>query len=197
MPEIIIVDTTLRDGEQAPGFAFAPALKIRLASMMDEAGVDQIEAGVPAMGENRKSHHPLYPQRGMHQTPAFLHGTVCEKATCATLSAALPTSSICAARFQTARSRTNSKPHAPKCWPRWQSARHNRQPGCRSYRGFEDASHASPDQLKEAARAARQCGVVRVRLSDTVGCYTPDKVWRAVRMLREAGVDVEIHAHSG
>lgn len=62
--------------------------------------------------------------------------------------------------------------------------------------GFEDASHASPDQLKEAARAARQCGVVRVRLSDTVGCYTPDKVWRAVRMLREAGVDVEIHAHN-
>ena len=40
MPEVIIVDTTLRDGEQAPGFAFAPALKIRLASMMDEAGVD-------------------------------------------------------------------------------------------------------------------------------------------------------------
>ena len=55
MPEIIIVDTTLRDGEQAPGFAFAPALKIRLASMLDEAGVDQIEAGVPAMGENEKA----------------------------------------------------------------------------------------------------------------------------------------------
>ena len=55
MPGIIIVDTTLRDGEQAPGFAFAPALKIRLASMMDEAGVDQIEAGVPAMGENEKA----------------------------------------------------------------------------------------------------------------------------------------------
>ena len=49
MPEIIIVDTTLRDGEQAPGFAFPPALKTRLAAMMDEAGVDQIEAGVPAM----------------------------------------------------------------------------------------------------------------------------------------------------
>ena len=55
MPEIIIVDTTLRDGEQVPGFAFASALKIRLASMMDEAGVDQIEAGVPAMGENEKA----------------------------------------------------------------------------------------------------------------------------------------------
>ncbi|MDD3684968.1 MAG: 2-isopropylmalate synthase, partial [Desulfovibrio desulfuricans] len=55
MPEIIIVDTTLRDGEQAPGFAFPPALKIRLAAMMDEAGVDQIEAGVPAMGENEKA----------------------------------------------------------------------------------------------------------------------------------------------
>lgn len=54
MPEIILVDTTLRDGEQAPGFAFAPQLKIRLARLLDAAGVGQIEAGVPAMGTTER-----------------------------------------------------------------------------------------------------------------------------------------------
>ncbi|MGH9412661.1 MAG: 2-isopropylmalate synthase [Terriglobales bacterium] len=48
MPErILIFDTTLRDGEQAPGFSMTPAEKLELARQIEALGVDVIEAGFP------------------------------------------------------------------------------------------------------------------------------------------------------
>jgi len=46
-PAIRIFDTTLRDGEQAPGFSMSPADKVRLAGQLEKLGVDIIEAGFP------------------------------------------------------------------------------------------------------------------------------------------------------
>ncbi len=47
-----IVDTTLRDGLQSPGIFLAEDERVRLALLLDRAGVYQIEAGIPAMGES-------------------------------------------------------------------------------------------------------------------------------------------------
>ncbi len=44
---IIIFDTTLRDGEQSPGAAMTHEEKLRIAELLDEMGVDVIEAGFP------------------------------------------------------------------------------------------------------------------------------------------------------
>ncbi len=48
---ITIFDTTLRDGEQAPGFSMKPAEKVRLAQQLEAAGADVIEAGFPICSE--------------------------------------------------------------------------------------------------------------------------------------------------
>ena len=42
-----VFDTSLRDGEQAPGFSMTPAEKLRMARQLDALGVDVIEAGFP------------------------------------------------------------------------------------------------------------------------------------------------------
>src|SRR5690625_6450980 len=47
MGQIIIFDTTLRDGEQSPGATMTPTEKLRLAHQLDRLGVDVIEAGFP------------------------------------------------------------------------------------------------------------------------------------------------------
>src|SRR2546422_8728143 len=49
--DVIIFDTTLRDGEQAPGNAMTPDSKLRLARQLDALGVDVIEAGFPAASQ--------------------------------------------------------------------------------------------------------------------------------------------------
>ncbi len=49
--EVVIFDTTLRDGEQAPGNSMTPEAKLRLARQLDRLGVDVIEAGFPSASE--------------------------------------------------------------------------------------------------------------------------------------------------
>src|ERR1700741_1876448 len=47
MDTIHIFDTTLRDGEQSPGFSMDGEEKLRLARQLEQLGVDVIEAGFP------------------------------------------------------------------------------------------------------------------------------------------------------
>ena len=47
MHTVEIFDTTLRDGEQSPGFSMNVEEKLRLAGQLEELGVDIIEAGFP------------------------------------------------------------------------------------------------------------------------------------------------------
>lgn len=48
---VVIFDTTLRDGEQSPGATMTHAEKLEIASLLDEMGVDIIEAGFPIASE--------------------------------------------------------------------------------------------------------------------------------------------------
>jgi 2-isopropylmalate synthase len=48
---VLIFDTTLRDGEQSPGATMSLAEKLQIAQLLDEMGVDVIEAGFPIASE--------------------------------------------------------------------------------------------------------------------------------------------------
>lgn len=50
-PRVGLYDTTLRDGEQAVGVVFSAAEKLELARLLDEMGVDRIEAGFAQVSE--------------------------------------------------------------------------------------------------------------------------------------------------
>jgi 2-isopropylmalate synthase len=48
---VVIFDTTLRDGEQSPGATMTHAEKLEIAGLLDDMGVDIIEAGFPIASE--------------------------------------------------------------------------------------------------------------------------------------------------
>ena len=48
---VVIFDTTLRDGEQSPGATMSHTEKLEIAELLDEMGVDIIEAGFPIASE--------------------------------------------------------------------------------------------------------------------------------------------------
>src|SRR6202140_5923309 len=47
MDIVRIFDTTLRDGEQSPGFSMSVPEKVRMAHQLESLGVDVIESGFP------------------------------------------------------------------------------------------------------------------------------------------------------
>ena len=49
--KLIIFDTTLRDGEQAPGFSMTIDEKLRMARQLEKLNVDILEAGFPIASE--------------------------------------------------------------------------------------------------------------------------------------------------
>jgi 2-isopropylmalate synthase len=51
MKRVIIFDTTLRDGEQSPGYSMNIAEKLRMARQLEKLNVDVIEAGFPVASE--------------------------------------------------------------------------------------------------------------------------------------------------
>src|SRR5262245_43202782 len=48
---VVIFDTTLRDGEQCPGATMTHEEKLEVAELLDDMGVDIIEAGFPIASE--------------------------------------------------------------------------------------------------------------------------------------------------
>ena len=51
LDRVVIFDTTLRDGEQCPGATMTHEEKLEVAALLDEMGVDVIEAGFPIASE--------------------------------------------------------------------------------------------------------------------------------------------------
>lgn len=66
--DLIILDTTLRDGAQAPGCAMTTEERVRLARQLDTLGVDVIEAGFPGSTEGDR--------RGVRAVAEALHRPV-------------------------------------------------------------------------------------------------------------------------
>ncbi len=192
----IFIDTTLRDGEQAPGVAFTLEEKIRLAEMLDEAGVDEIEAGIPAMGRVALAEMQAITSLGLH---------------CKTLS-------WCRAMLadikEASRANTNgvhlSLPLSEKLlttmgkseyWVLSQ-LRELVAYGLDMFEyvsiGAQDASRANHDFLREFALAVEDSGACRLRLADTVGLLNPFSSQELVRVVKGAtpNLDVEFHAHN-
>ena len=61
--ELLVRDSTLREGEQTPGVSFPPHVRAAMAEILDEVGVQLIEAGHPAV-----SPRILGPPRLIHGT---------------------------------------------------------------------------------------------------------------------------------
>jgi 2-isopropylmalate synthase len=174
-----IFDTTLRDGEQAPGFSLRVSEKLRLARQLDALGVDIIEAGFPIASPADAEAVHLIAQEVRRPTIACLarcHPADLEKAAEAIKPAErgrihtfIATSDL----HLKAKLRMSREDCLQAAIEAVRFARHHTFDVQFS---AEDATRSDLDFLCRVVEAVVKAGANTINLPDTVGYATPDEI---------------------
>lgn len=191
-----LVDTTLRDGEQSPGYALTLRQKVKIASILDGAGIAQIEAGIPSVGPyeqetireivRRKQHALISVWSRMNPDDIKTAFRCCPDL----IHIGVPVSYV---QIYT-KLRRNKNWLVKTMLSCTDLALSN---GFAVSVGFEDASRADPTFLILLADELNRAGIKRIRYADTVGVLNPSRTYQAVQeLIQYSGAEVEFHAHN-
>lgn len=193
---LYLTDTTLRDGEQSPGFAFDRSAKTEIASLLDLLGFYQIEAGIPAMGNYEKETIcQIMSQRKNAKIAVWnrmnpediKHSFDCRPDV---IHISAPVSDIL----------ISSLLRENRAWVTNMLKACiflARNMGYEVTVGFQDISRADLSFIIDLARTLSDLGVSSIRLADTVGILTPSSVRRTVLSIKEnTDLPIGIHSHN-
>jgi homocitrate synthase NifV len=194
-PSIRVDDTTLRDGEQTAGVVFANHEKVRIAKLLDEVGVHQIEIGIPAMGGDEKQ--TIKQIVGMNLKTSIL---AWNRAVVEDLDHSLDCGVDAVAISMSASDiHIEHKLQKSRAWVLDQIRT------CVAYAksknlyvsvNAEDASRSDLDFLIRFGLAAKEEGADRLRFCDTLGILDPFDTFNVVSFLIKAtGLEIEMHTH--
>lgn len=195
MAQIWLDDTTLRDGEQTAGVVFANSEKVRIAQLLAEIGVPQIEVGIPAMGGDELE---AIKEIVALDLPASI--LAWNRAVISDIEASLQTGvRAVAISISASDIHIEHKLHRDRAWV-LESVKRSvdfaKAHGLYVSLNAEDASRADPEFLLDFARAGREFGADRLRYCDTLGILEPFQTYERVKAIIDAtGLAVEMHTH--
>jgi homocitrate synthase NifV len=192
----IINDTTLRDGEQAPYVAFNTKEKLEIAQLLFEAGADELEVGIPAMGTKEKE--DLKEILALNLPIQIMSWN---RATLSDLEASLECG-VEAVDLSVPVSQTlidiklgGNKDKIFKNLE--QTVTLAKKEGLYVCIGGEDASRSDHALLEEIMTFGKSLGADRFRYCDTVGILTPAKTYAHINYLNGLNLlDIEMHMHN-
>ena len=201
MDQIHIFDTTLRDGEQSPGFSMHRAEKLQLARQLEALGVDVLEAGFPiASPGDLDSVRAVAAEIASCRVAALARACRpdIEAALRALEPAAKPRLHIFLATSDLHLKHKLRISRAEALDQIAEMIRYGRAHCDDVEFSAEDASRSDQDFLVEVVLAAAEAGANVINLPDTVGYTTPDEyaqIFRAAREALSSYPDVALSAH--
>src|SRR6266404_8811177 len=202
--QITIFDTTLRDGEQAPGCSMGTKDKLRLAWQLDKLGVDIIEAGFPiASDEEFKAVRRIAAEVHRPVIAALSRANIAdiERAWGALEGAKRPrihtflaTSDLhLQCKLRMTREQAIAQVHEAVSFARTLCDDVEFSP--------EDATRSDVDFLCQVLTTAVAAGATVLNIPDTVGYAVPDEFAALIRTISErvAGIEkvtISVHCHN-
>jgi 2-isopropylmalate synthase len=201
---VIIFDTTLRDGEQSPGATMTHEEKLEVAELLDQMGVDVIEAGFPIASEG--DFHAVHEIAKRAQ-----------KAVVCGLSRAAPADiDRCAEAVKPARrSRIHTFISTSPVHMKWKLQMEPEKvyelvigqvTRARNYTdnvewSCEDGTRTEHDFLCRCVEAAIKAGATTINIPDTVGYTIPDEYYALFRMVMDRVPNADkarfsVHCHN-
>ncbi len=191
-----LIDTTLRDGEQTPGVVFSLKQKLDIAAMLNELGINEVEAGTPAIGYDEQKAIKSIASSGF----GFVTSCWCRavekdiylaaKTGTQSINISLPVSDI--------QIQTLNKSRQWVIDQLGKTVNFAQQYFPLITVGAQDASRANIQFLKEYIYTAYDCGATRVRIADTVGIHDPIDTFNLMSELGKSlpMVKLEFHGHN-
>ena len=194
--KVSMFDTTLRDGEQAPGIALSPEDKVRIATALDDLGVNAIEAGFAASSEAERETLRIIMDGSLDADVYSLARSVRTD-----IDAVIDTGLDHIHTF-IATSDLHMK-YKLKMTPEQVKERavdtvqYAKDHGLTVQFSCEDATRSDMDFMKEVLAAVQEAGVDSVNIPDTVGVITPRAMSYVISEIRKVvKVPISVHCHN-
>ena len=193
---LYLIDTTLRDGEQAPGVVFNLKEKLRIAELLDKALIPEVELGTPAMGKQEINDMKIITREGFKfKTLAWCRATKSDidgavKSGTNGINLSFPVSDI----HQIAM----GKDHKWVIKTLYEMYYYASSKFEYVAIGAQDASRADFLFLSDFIGEALLLGAARVRIADTVGILNPittSRLFQKISTYYPKGV-FEFHGHN-
>jgi len=172
---IVIYDSTLRDGEQMPGVSFSSDQKLAIARKLDEIGVPEIEAGFPAVSKTEQEIVKTIANEGLNAKILVLSRLKKED-----IDAAIDSdvdmvllfiaSSPLHLKYKLHLSEEEIKEKVVE------SLEYAKDHGIAPSFSTEDSTRTPLSFLEELLMLAYESGAKRIGFTDTVGCATPQTI---------------------
>ena len=193
---IVIDDTTLRDGEQTAGVVFSLEEKIRIARMLDEIGVGEIECGIPAMGADEQASVKALVDLSLNARLITWNRAVVSDIQ-ASIDSGVKAVDI---SLSVSDIHIKHKLRKDRFWVKEQLKRaldFAKKHDLYVSVGGEDSSRADLDFLVELMTISQDLGADRFRFCDTLGILDPFATYDKVRYLVErSDLNLEVHTHN-
>jgi len=193
--KLLILETTLREGEQTTGVSFTPDERVEIARLLDECGVDMIEAGHPAVSPDVKEGIKKVADERL-EAEIVAHSMARKSDVDLALSCDvdwvgifLPTSDI----HRRARKFTEERVINMAV----EAVTYAKEHGLKVRFTCEDASRTEVDYLARAANAAADAGAERISVPDTAGVMMPFEVGPLFQTLsKKVKAELDGHFHN-